>query len=83
MIIKLFEISKDFFDLMYSPFIEDVLENEVIRKKQDEEKGRQELSDDEECKEDICGCNFCHITRQILLFINPEIYKKLNANKID
>ena len=37
MIIKLFKISKDFFDLMYSPFIEDISENEVIREKQDEE----------------------------------------------
>jgi len=83
MIIKLFEISKDFFDLIYSPFIEDISENEVIREKQDEEKGWQESSDDEEWEEDICGCNLCHITRQMILFINPKIYKKLNANKID
>lgn len=83
MIIKLFEISNDFFDLMYSPFIEDVLENEVIREKLDEEKGWQEVSDDEECDEDICGCNLCHTKHQLILFINPGIYKKLNANKID
>lgn len=94
MIIKLFNISKYFFDLMYSPFIEDVLENDVIRVKQDkekgwqelsddEEKGWQELSDDEEWEEDICGYNLCHTTRQLILFINPGIYKKLNANKVD
>jgi len=81
MIIKLFEISKEFFDLMYSPFIGDILENEVIEDKLDEEKGLAGLSDDEEWEEDICGCNLCHITRQLLLFINPKIYKKLNANK--
>ena len=83
MIIKLFNISKDFFDLMYSPFIEDVFENEVIREKLDEEKGWQEVSDEEECDEEICGCNLCHTTRQLILFINPGIYKKLNANKVD
>ncbi len=53
MIIKLFKISRDFFDLMYSPFIEDISENEVIREKQDEEKGWQGLSDDEEWEEYI------------------------------
>lgn len=80
MIIKLFEISKEFFDLMYSQFIEDVLENEVIEDKLDEEKGLAELSDDEECEKDIY---LCHSMRKLILFINPVIYKKLNANKVD
>lgn len=79
MIIKLLEISKDFFDLMYSPFIEDINENEVIRDKLDEENGWKELSDDED-EEEICEWN---LIRQILLFINPTIYKKLNMNKVD
>ena len=38
---------------MYSPFIEDISENEVIREKQDEEKGWQWSSDDEEWEEYI------------------------------
>ena len=76
MIIKLLEISNDFFDLMHSPFIEDISKTEVIREKQDEEKGWQELSDDED--NEICDCNLCHITCQILLFINRTIYKKIN-----
>ena len=76
-----FEISKVFFDLMYSPFIEDIIDNEIILEKLDEEKGWEELSDDED--EEICDCNLCNTTRKILLFINPGIYKKLNANKID
>jgi hypothetical protein len=83
MIIKLFKISKDFFDLMYSPFIEDISENEVIREKQDEEKGWQGSSDDEEWEEYVCSCNLCHIADKLILFINPKIYKKLNYNKID
>lgn len=44
MIIKLFETSKEFFDAMYSPFVDDISENEVIREKQDEEKCWQESS---------------------------------------
>ena len=67
---------------MYSPFIGDILENEVIEDKLDEENGLAGLSDDED-DEPECGCNLCDITRKILLFINPGIYKKLNANKVD
>ena len=81
MIIKLFEISKDFFDLMYSPFIEEVFENKVIRVKLDEEKACQEPSDDED--EPECDCNLCYVTREIILFINPEFYKKRISNKDD
>ena len=79
--IRLFlEISKEFFELIHPPIVEDACEND--KEKLDEEKGWQELSDDED-DEPECGCNLCDITRKILLFINPEIYKKLNANKVD
>jgi hypothetical protein len=84
--IKLFfEISKEFFDLMYSPFIEDtIIENEfrenLYVSDDDEEKNISAIDKE---KEIICGCNLCHITRKILLFINPRIYKKLNDNKVD
>ena len=81
MIIKLFEISKEFFELIYPPIVEDTFEND--KEKLDEEKGLEEVSDDEECEEEIYGCNLCHIMHQLILFINPEIYKKLNTNKID
>ena len=89
MIIKLFEIISDFFDLMHSPFIEDITENDKEKldeeKELDEAKGLDEEKglDHEEYKEEICGCNLCDITRKILLFINPTIYKKLNDNKVD
>ena len=45
MIIKLFEIISDFFELMYSPFIEDITEND--KEKLDEEKGLEQISNDE------------------------------------
>lgn len=81
MIIKLFEISKEFFELIYPPIVEDTFEND--KEKLDEEKGLEQITDQEECREEICGCNLCDITRKILLFINPTIYKKLNDNKVD
>jgi hypothetical protein len=78
--IRLFlEMSKEFFELIHPPIVEETCEND--KEKLDEEKGWKELSDEED--EPECGCNLCDITRKILLFINPEIYKKLNANKID
>ena len=45
MIIKLFEIISYFFELMYSPFIEDITEND--KEKLDEEKGLEQISNDE------------------------------------
>ena len=49
MIIKLlFELFKEFFELIHSPFIEDINKNGVVRVKQDEENGWRELSDDED-----------------------------------
>lgn len=66
--IKLFERSNGFFDIN---------ENE---EEFNEEKGCQEISDEEE---DICGCNLCNLIRHIFLFINRIIYKNLNGNKVD
>jgi hypothetical protein len=83
MIIKLFEIISDFFDLMYSPFIEDITENDKEKLDEEKELDEEKGLDHEEYKEEICGCNLCDITRKILLFINPTIYKKLNDNKVD
>ena len=42
--IRLFELFKEFFDLIYSPFIEEISEEEIFN---DEEKGWQELLDNE------------------------------------
>ena len=72
------EISKEFFELIHPPIVEKTCEND--KEKLDEEKGWQELSDDEEYEQETCCCK---LIRQISLFINPGIYKKLNANKID
>ena len=80
--IRLFlEISKEFFELIHPPIVEETCEND--KEKLDEEKGLEQITDQEECREEICGCNLCDITRKILLFINPTIYKKLNDNKVD
>ena len=78
--IKLFlEICNEFFDLMYSPFFE-VIHNDIIQDIFDEEKAFEQLSDEDDIE---CGCNLCYTSRQLLLFINPRIYKKVNVNKID
>jgi hypothetical protein len=66
--IKLFlEISKEFFDSIYSQGIdyEDSCEESA-----DEEKGEQE-NDDEE----LCYCNGCYISRQFLSFISSNFLK--------
>jgi len=80
--IRLFlELSKEFFELIHPPIVEDIAKNDNYEKNlEDEEKGWQELSDDEEYEEETCCCK---LIRQISLFINPGIYKKLNANKVD
>ena len=74
MITKFFEIIKQFFDLMHSPFIEDVFENDVIIENFDYEQGLQEISYGEEFDEKLFDCNLCYATRRILLFINHGIY---------
>lgn len=71
MIIQLFEISKEFIVAMYSPFVDDITENDNDEKR---------IEDDDE---PVCGCNLCHTTRQLLLFIHPNVSKKLNDNKVD
>ncbi len=80
--IKLFfEISKEFFELIHPSFVDDIIESNIIPDIFDEEKAFEELSDDDD--EPECGCNLCHIMRQIVSFINPTMYKKLNPIKID
>jgi len=51
----------------------------LLRVKLDEEKACQEQSKDEE----ECFCYLCYVAREIILFINHEIYKKLKSNKVD
>ena len=58
------------------------MHDETILDTFDEEKAFELVSDDDEDNIE-CGCNLCYTTRQLLLFINPEIYKKVNVNKID
>ncbi len=70
-----FEITKEFFDSMYSLVEEDYEENvneEKVQENVDEENGDEEKGWDEECE---CYCNACSISRQILLFIDPNIYE--------
>lgn len=71
-------VAKEFFDQLNPNFCEYYIEDN--NDKLDEEKGFQEVSDDEECEEEMF---WCELIRQISLFINPGIYKKLNANKVD
>jgi hypothetical protein len=80
-----FEISKDFFNAMYSHFEEEEYmdyEEETIKEEQqedgeqqDEEKGWYQYEDDD----NPCYCNGCNIYRQIILFIDPNI----GDNKFD
>lgn len=77
--IKLFlEIAGEFFDQMYAGDI--YYDNcDYLNNKNDVENG---FIENKEKEEEFCYCNVCSVSRQILLFINPEIYKKLNDNKI-
>ncbi len=47
-----FEICKEFFDLLYLPYVSDIIENDIIKEELheelDEEKGYKEVSDIEE-----------------------------------
>jgi len=56
-----FNVSKEFFDQMYSPGFD---ENENIIESTDEEKGFQEWI--EKKNEEFCMCNLCIIITQIL-----------------
>ena len=84
--IKLFfEISKEFFDSMYSYLEEDKTEyineeditdkEKIYEEKIDEEKGWNEYGDED----NLCYCNGCNIYRQFALFIDPTI----DNNKTD
>lgn len=88
-----FEVCKEFFDLLYLPFVSDIIENEIIGEKLDElnhgfdeEKGYQVEEDnlviqydgEEHDDEVVCECDFL---RQILSVINARIYKFINDNK--
>jgi len=69
-----FQISKEFFDSIHSPYI-DEHDNSLVLDNQDEENiiTYRELL---ECNnEDLCYCYLCKSMRQLLLFINPRIYK--------
>ncbi len=76
--IKLFfEISKEFFDSIYSQYIEEEEEcideeTVIIKEKIDEEKGWNKYDDDD----NLCYCNGCNIYRQFVLFIDPNISNK-------
>ncbi len=75
-----FEISKDFFDLMYSLYIEEDNEEDdnkekiINNEKIDEEKGLDQDND-----EDLCYCDACSVCRQLFLVIDQNMYD----NKID
>ena len=78
-----FDICKEFFDLMHSPYIY----NEYEEKKEeiwDEEKGiiayKESLEND---IKETYSCNLYHIIRKMLLYINPKIYKKIDDVKVE
>lgn len=65
--IRLFwKIIRDFFDSMYSQFI-DINQYNI-----------QDILDEKNTSEDDidCGCNLCYTTRKLILYIIPGIYQK-------
>ena len=82
-IFSFFDICKEFFDLMHSPFIYYEYE-EKNKEVWDEEKGfiaYKELLEDED--KEIYTWNLYHIIRKVLLYINPKIYKELDNAKVE
>jgi len=82
-IFSFFDICKEFFDLMHSPYIY----NEYEEKKEevwDEEKGfiayKESLEND---IKETNTWNLCNILRKVLLYINPKIYKELDDIKVE
>ena len=77
-IFSFFDICKEFFDLMHSPYIY----NEYEEKKEeiwDEEKGFIAYKESlENVDKKINTWNLCNILRKVLLYINPKIYKELD-----
>ena len=82
-IFSFFDICKEFFDLMHSPYIY----YEYEEKKEevwDEEKGfiaYKELLEND--NKEINTCNLYCIIRKVLLYINPKIYKELDDIKVE
>jgi hypothetical protein len=84
--IKLFfDLTKEFFDSMYSPFIEE--EEDLDEYMYDEEEAWQELSEDEDENDNNADLYKDNLPIQLLLCINPKIIKFLKMakaiNKID
>jgi hypothetical protein len=89
MLITLFEISKKFFDTIYSSIIieEDIVENDIILDNFDEENRFYENSYDNDNNDDkngndddeLLGFDFL----EAILFIYFRISKNLNPNKSD
>lgn len=85
MIVTLFEVSKFFFETIYPPMIEDIIENDIIQEdKLDEERGFNEISDDNDDDDDdydeLLGFDFL---KQTILFIYFKISKNIYPNKTD
>ena len=82
-IFSFFDICKEFFDLMHSPYIY----NEYEEKKEevwDEEKGFIAYKESlENVDKKINTWNLCNILRKVLLYINPKIYKELDEVKVE
>ena len=82
-IFSFFDICKEFFDLMHSPYIY----NEYEEKKEevwDEEKGFIAYKESlENIDKKINTWNLCNILRKVLLYINPKIYKELDEVKVE
>lgn len=78
-----FDICKEFFDLMHSPYIY----YEYEEKKEevwDEEKGFIAYKESlESVDKKINTCSLCRIIRKVLLYINPKIYKELDDVKVE
>jgi hypothetical protein len=82
-IFSFFDICKEFFDLMHSPFIYYEYE-EQKEEVWDEEKGfiaYKELLEND--NKEINTWNLCYILRKVLLYINPKIYKELDDVKVE
>lgn len=84
MVTKLFfQISKEFFDSIYSPYIDeteetiDVLQDKDGNKCEDEDEENNLINYRELLDKNTDGlyyCNLCYIIRGILLFFNPKLF---------
>jgi hypothetical protein len=71
-----FQISKEFFDSIHSPYIDEheFIDNSLALDEENNYITYRELL--EFNNEDLCYCYLCKSIRQLLLFINPKIYKQ-------